>query len=370
MVFSPRFSVTMATFLCVVGLSGPARADIQAVVSIKPVHSLVSLVMGDQGTTSLLIDGAASPHTYALTPRQASDLQSADVIFWVGENLEAFLQKPLQTVGAGARQIELMATPGIETLAFREGGAFEAHAHDDHDDHGHKEHDDHDDHDNHGHKEHNDHDDHSHKDHDDHGHKEHEDHHDDAKHDEHKDHDGHHGHAHSADEFDPHIWLSPANAKAMLHHIAHVLGELDPDHKAEFELNADKAIGRIDQLIASIKADIDPVKEGEFIVFHDAYHYFEEAFGLQAAGAISINPERMPGAQRIVEIRTLLQDEHIRCVFTEPQFEPKIVTTILDGTNKTAVEIDPLGASLASGPEMYFELLDAMRASFLRCLGR
>ena len=336
--------------LCsLLGLSAPAYADIRAVASIKPVHSLVSLVMGDKGKTSLLIDGAASPHTYALTPQQAREMQNADVIFWVGEHLEAFLKKPLQTVGANARQIELMATPGIKTLSFREGGAFEAHAHDNHDghdDHGHKDHDDHDDH---GQK------DHAHKDHDD--------------HDEHDDH-GHKDHAHSADETDPHIWLSPDNAKAMLHYIAHVLGELDPDHKAEFDQNAEQASSRIDQLIASIKADLDPVKEGEFIVFHDAYHYFEDRFGLQATGAISLSPERMPGAQRVAEIRALLQDGHIRCVFTEPQFEPRIVTTILEGTNRKSVEIDPLGAAVSSGPEMYFALLDAMRTSFVNCLGR
>ena len=358
--------------LCsLLGLSAPAYADIQAVASIKPVHSLVSLVMGDKGKTSLLIDGAASPHTYALTPQQAREMQNADVIFWVGEHLEAFLKKPLQTVGASARQIELMATPGIKTLSFREGGAFEAHAHDNHDghdDHGHKDHDDHDDHGqkDHAHKEHDDHDEHDDHGHKDHAHKEHDDH---DEHDEHDDH-GHKDHAHSADETDPHIWLSPDNAKAMLHYIAHVLGELDPHHKAEFDQNADQAASRIDQLIASIKADLDPVKEGEFIVFHDAYHYFEDRFGLQAAGAISLSPERMPGAQRVAEIRALLQDDHIRCVFTEPQFEPRIVTTILEGTNRKSVEIDPLGAAVSSGPEMYFALLEAMRTSFLNCLGR
>ncbi|EHI49201.1 ABC-type Zn2+ transport system, periplasmic component/surface adhesin [SAR116 cluster alpha proteobacterium HIMB100] len=338
--------ITPVLLCSLLGLSAPAYADIQAVASIKPVHSLVSLVMGDKGKASLLIDGAASPHTYALTPQQAREMQNADVIFWVGEHLEAFLKKPLQTVGAGARHIELMATPGVKTLSFREGGAFEAHAHDDH---AHKDHDDHEGHDDHGHKDH-DHKDHAHKDHD--------------------DHDGHDGHAHSADETDPHIWLSPDNAKAMLHHIAHVLGELDPDHKAEFDQNADQAASRIDQLTASIKADLDPVKEGEFIVFHDAYHYFEDRFGLQAAGAISLSPERMPGAQRVAEIRALLQDDHIRCVFTEPQFEPRIVTTILEETNKKLVEIDPLGAAVSSGPEMYFALLNAMRTSFLNCLGK
>ena len=265
-----------------------------------------------------------------------------------------------------------MATPGIETLPFREGGRFEAHAHGDHeghDDHGHK------DHDNHGHKDHDEHDDHGHKDHKDHkdhkeqeGHKDHDDHDDHHDHHGHKDHDDHEGHAHSADETDPHIWLSPVNAKAMLYYMAHVLGELDPDHEAEYQRNAEQAAGRVDQLMASIKTDLDPVKEGKFIVFHDAYHYFEDAFGLQAAGAISLSPERMPGAQRVAEIRALLQDEQIRCVFTEPQFTSKIIQVILDGTGKPPVQIDPLGATLTAGPQMYFTLMEQMKASFLTCL--
>ena len=239
--------------------------------------------MGDKGKTSLLIDGAASPHTYALTPQQAREMQNADAIFWVGEHLEAFF------IGAAPARLNSWLRRGSRHLV--PCGAL-SHAHDNHDDddHGHKDHDDHDDH---AHKEHDDHDEHDdraskdHDDHDDHAHKEHDD------RDEHDDH-GHKDHAHSADETDPHIWLSPDNAKAMLHHIAHVLGELDPDHKAEFDQNADQAASRIDQLTASIKADLDPVKEGEFIVFHDAYHYFEDRFGLQAAGAISLS-RRMPG---------------------------------------------------------------------------
>lgn len=124
-----RFCLVIPAYLFFLGVSVPAQADIKAVASLKPVHSLVSLVMGDKGTVSLLVDGAASPHTYALTPNQASDIQNADVVFWIGESLESFLEKPVQTIGASARQIELLATPGIKTLGFREGGAFEVHGH-------------------------------------------------------------------------------------------------------------------------------------------------------------------------------------------------------------------------------------------------
>lgn len=352
-------ALSLSVFM-VISVTVGAKAELRIVTSIKPVHSLVSLVAGDKAAVSLLLAGAASPHTHALTPRQAQDIQDADAVVWIGGGLEEFLEKPLQTIGKDALQLALITAPNIETLAFREGGAFEAHHHDDHNTAA--EHDHHDHHD--GHEDHDGHTDH--KDHK--GHDEHEEHNDHAHHEDHKGHDEHDGHAHSPEDADPHIWLSPENAKAMLYHIADGLGGLDPENRAVFVLNAEQAAARIDQVAASLAEQLSPYREGEFIVFHDAYHYFEQAFGLQAAGAITINPERMPGAQRISEIRSLLQDDHIRCVFTEPQFTPKIITTILEGTDKKAVQIDPLGTDLTAHADMYFNLLTDMKASFLACL--
>ena len=366
-----------------------AKADINVMASIKPVHSIVSMVMGKTGKPGLIVDGAASPHTYSLKPSQAQEIAKADVIFWIGHTLEPFLEKPLDTIGANALQIELMDTAGIEKFEFREGGAFEGHGdhdghddHDDHDDHDedhddhdedHDDHDeDHDDHDDHD-EDHDDHDDHD-EDHDDHAkHDEDEDDHDDhddhdEDHDDHDDHDDHSGHGHAEGESDPHIWLDPQNAKTVLAHVAHVLGDVDPANKETYEANADAAIQRVDKLISSIEMDLGSHKDGGFILFHDGYQYFERRFGLQAAGAISINPDVAPGAKRMSEIRKVLSNPDVKCVFTEPQFEPKIVTAILDGTDKKSVEIDPLGANIKAGPDLYFTLLQKMSASFKTCL--
>ncbi|MEL0025088.1 MAG: zinc ABC transporter substrate-binding protein [Alphaproteobacteria bacterium] len=298
--------------------------------SIKPVHSLVAMVTGDLANSEIIVKGAASPHTYALAPAQARDIQRADAIFWVGEDLEAFLEKPLATIGARATLIELMETPGLQKLKFREGGAFEKH--DDHDD------DDHDD------------------DHD--------------KHDDHdEDHDDDHGNYDDNDGFDPHIWLSPDNAKRILAYIASALGDLDPDNKAAYIANATAAMQDIDQLTNAITDNLSPIKNGGFLLFHDSFQYFEHAFGLAASGAISIHPEVAPGARRIAETRRLLRKRNVRCVFTEPQFDAKMVDVILQGTGKRAVEIDPLGAALPQGDTLYFELMQAMSTSFRKCLG-
>ena len=296
--------------------------------SIKPVHSLVAMVTGDLATLEIIVKGAASPHTYSLAPAQARDIQRADAIFWIGHDLEPFLEKPLATIGANATLIELMDTPGLEKLKFREGGAFEKHDDRDDDDHD-DDHDKHDDHDN------------------------------DDDHGNHDDHDG----------FDPHIWLSPDNAKRILAYIASALGDLDPDNKAAYIANATAAMQDIDQLTDAITDNLSPIKNGGFLLFHDSFQYFEHAFGLAASGAISIHPEVAPGARRIAEIRRLLRKRNVRCVFTEPQFDAKMVDVILQGTGKKAVEIDPLGAALPQGDTLYFELMQAMSTSFRKCLG-
>ena len=187
-----------------------ANADIKVVASIKPIHSLASYLMDGVAKPDLIVDGYASPHGFALKPSHAKMLQNADIVFWVGEDLENFLEKPLSSIAKKAEKIELLEVKGLNKLKFRERNIFDDH--EDHDDHGHKKKDDHDDHDHDdhakkedGHKE-DDHDDHGHKkkdDHDDHDHDSH------AKkkdgHDDHDDHDGHEGHNHG--EFDPHIWL-------------------------------------------------------------------------------------------------------------------------------------------------------------------
>ena len=316
---------------------GHAQDKLYVLSSIKPVHSLVAMVTGDLANSEIIVKGAASPHTYALAPAQARDIQRADAIFWVGEDLEAFLEKPLATIGARATLIELMETPGLQKLKFREGGAFEKH--DDHDD-------DDDDHD------------------DDHGHDD-----DHDKHDDHdEDHDDDHGNHDDHDGFDPHIWLSPDNAKRILAYIASALGDLDPDNKAAYIANARAAMQDIDQLTDAITDNLSPIKNGGFLLFHDSFQYFEHAFGLAASGAISIHPEVAPGARRIAEIRRLLRKRNVRCVFTEPQFDAKMVDVILQGTGKRAVEIDPLGAALPQGDTLYFELMQAMSASFRKCL--
>ena len=381
-----------------------AQADVNVVTSIKPVHSLVSAVMKGVGEPSLLVEGAGSPHTYALKPSQARKLQDADLVFWMSHDLEAFLEKSIEGIAANAKSVPLMDSHGLIKLEFREGGAFDSHGHEDeghddhgkddhdehkHDDHGHDEHgkDDHDEHkhDDHGHDEHgkDDHDEHKHDDHghDDHGKDDHDEHkHDDHGHDDHgkDDHDEHkhddHGHDdhddHGHGEADPHVWLDPVNAKAMVHEIEEALAEADPAHAATYEANAEALMAKLDGLVDEIDAELEPVKGRGYVVFHDAYQYFENRFGVSAVGSITVSPEVLPGAERVSELQEKVRELGATCVFSEPQFEPKLVATVTENTNAGTGVLDPLGASIKDGPELYFTLIRTMAKSLKDCLAK
>ena len=314
-----------------------AMADIKVVTSIKPVHSLVSGVMVGVGVPSLIIDGAGSPHTYSLKPSQAKQLQDAKLVFWMGDELETFLEGPIENIAQNATAIKLIDAHGLKKIKFREGGMFDDHGHDDHDEHDHEKHDDHDD------------EKHAKKEHDDHG-----------------DHDGHDDHGHG--EFDPHVWLDPVNAKAIVHEIEEALVKADPEHASTYEANAHKMMDKIDSLTAELREELEPVHEKGFIVFHDAYQYFEQRFDMAAIGSITVSPEVMPGAERVSELREKISDSSATCVFSEPQFEPKLVGILVEGTGARTGVLDPLGATLAKGPDLYFQLIRNMASSLKKCL--
>ena len=319
-----------------------AQAKISVVASVKPVHSLVAAVMEGIGAPVLIVKGAASPHTYALKPSQAEQIEKADLVFWMGHSLETFLEKPLESLASKALVVELMDSYGLKKLEMREGGGFDEHDHDDHDEGDHKEHDDHDED---GHKEH---EDHSEEEHDNHAKESHDD----------------HGHG----KFDVHVWLDPENAKVMANEIMEALKKVDPGNAKKYERNTKNLVERLNLLVAEVSSKLTSVKEKGFVVFHDAYQYFEKRFGLTAVGSITVSPEVVPGVKRIKELKTKIKKLNALCVFSEPQFKPKLVSTVVEGTKAKTGILDPLGASIQNGPKLYFILIHDMANSLNKCL--
>ena len=287
----------------------PANAEIKVVASIKPIHSLASYLMDGIAKPDLIVDGYASPHGFAMKPSHAKMLQNADLIYWVGEDLESFLEKPLSSIAKKSEKIELMETKGLQVLKFRERNIFDEH---DHDDHGH---------------------------------------------------DDHEGHAHG--EFDPHIWLDPINAKAMLNEMVEHLIENDPKNEAKYKSNLAKALQEIDKLTIDVMTDLSSSVAS--IVFHDAYQYFEKRFNVNILGAFTVNTDVMPGAEQLAEIREIIEHDKVACVFSEPQFNPDIIKAVAKDMNIKTGVVDPLGATLDPGKDLYFNLIRNMSASFKGC---
>lgn len=336
--------MTLATGAVLVGPPpATASADAPAVVaSVKPIHSLVAGVMAGLGEPALLVRGAASPHTYSMRPSDARALQGAEVVFWVGHGLETFLEHPLEALGGDARVVELGATEALMLLPMRAGGVWAEQ------DHGHQEASG----DDAGHGG-------SHAGHEqvaEHG----------ARGEDHHAHDEEH-HAHEGGS-DMHLWLDPRNAEVMVERIAVELSEADPGNAPIYARNGAELRARIGQLDRALAEKLAPVRDRPFVVFHNAYHYLEHRYGLTAAGSITVSPERPPGAQRLRAIQDRLAELGAACVFAEPQFEPALVETVVEGTDAGKGVLDPEGASYKQGPELYFDLMHGLADSLRACL--
>lgn len=333
-----RFLYPLLLLSLLLAVPPGVQAAPSVVASIKPVHSLVSMVTAGVAEPELLVTGGSSPHGYSLRPSKAATLQRADLLFWVGDDLEGFLPRIIASLDAGTRVVRLLDTPGLDPLAVRSGGHWPGH------DHGH----DHD----HG---------------NDHGQA------DDAAGRHRADHDvdhgggegrGHeHGHSH-----DPHVWLDPQRAGVLVHAIAEVLAEVDPEHGQRYRRNAAAAEARLAALGGDLDARLAPVRERPYVVFHDAYQYFERRFGLSPAGAITLNPQRAPGAARLREIRATIRETGAHCVFSEPQFESRVVRAVVEDTGARRGVLDPLGAALEPGAGLYPQLLERLAGSLVECL--
>lgn len=295
--------------ICGALLSAWSRADVpQVVVTLKPIHALVSGVMQGVGEPSLLLTGGESPHTYSLKPSQVKQLHQAQLIVWVGSAIESFLVKPLQTVPKEVRQLGLLEIQGLHLHKARQGGIWEDE------------------------------------------------------------------HAHHADEttdkahLDQHIWLDPRNAQLIVLAVSTQLQQLDPVHSNRYLENATRLNARLDALDKSLMQQLQPVRKTALMVFHDAYQYFEERYGLNVVGAVSISPENRPSAKRLHQLRERIQNAQVRCVFSEPQFEPSLITPLIENTQVKRGVLDPNGMDLAVGSEAYFSLLMNLAKAVRTCV--
>jgi zinc transport system substrate-binding protein len=297
------------------------------VSTIQPINSLVNAVVGNTGKTILLIPTEASPHDYKLKPSDTKILQNANIIFFVSEHLEASATKIFENLPKNIKTINLMEDTGIQHLAIRDNEAWERHDHH----HGHSDHDGHDDHDKHS-----------------------------KKHDDHDDHEK---------EDDVHIWLSPDNAVKIIKKINKELSLFFPENAKTYSQNANQMIKRINQIKDELKNELSAIKDKPYVVFHDAYQYFETSFDLNAVGSVALEGDIASSPKQISFIKDKIVKLKASCVFQEPQFDSKLVKIVVEGTNAKIGTLDPLGVNIKSGENFYLQLLKNMAKSLKDCLG-
>lgn len=278
---------------------------------IAPVHGLVAQVMGDLGTPDLILPPGASPHGYAMRPSEAAAIARADLVVWVGPALTPWLERPMANLGGEASHLALLSAGETLVLETREDAVFGE---------GHEGHTDHD------------------------------------------------GHDHDQDETDPHAWLDPSNASIWLAEIARALSELDPENAATYAANATAAQDGLAALSTEIKAQLAPVADRPHVVFHDAYQYFEARFGTTPLGAISISDASQPSAARLSELRAALSEAGVLCAFAEPQFDPRLVEAVTEGTQARKAVLDPMGIDIPLGSDFYVTLIRNMANAKSDCL--
>lgn len=354
---SMSLNKSLATSVFAITVATAASADVPHVATdIAPVHGLVARVMDGLGAPDLIVQQGASPHGYSMRPSEAGALEAADAVFWIGAELEPWLENSVETLAPDAHVVELLDVEGITTHEFREGATFEAHDHDhDHESEGHDDHDHsdeaaHDDHDNAGEASH-DEEEHAGHEHEEEGHA----------------HEGHDHAGHSHEGLDPHAWLDPENGKLWLGVIADELAELDPENAETYRENAAAGQAEIDAAMTEVRETLSSVGDFEFVVFHDAYQYFENRFDISAAGAISLGDASDPSPTRIEEVRNKVIELGVTCVFSEPQFNAGLVQTVTEGTEAQTTVIDPLGFDLDTGPGFYPALIRSLGESIANC---
>ena len=292
-----------------------AASDLKVVVSIKPFHSLVSTVMQGVSEPALLLNGNNSPHTYSLRPSAAVKLQNADLVFWGGENLEGFLAKPIHSLAAGARVVSFEDTPGLLLRPFRsvkEWQELDPESKNDQD----------------------------------------------------------HVKKRKINRLpgnDPHIWLDPLNAQKITQYLVQILSEFDPENAQTYHSNGKKTILRLSDLNIQLETKMSSVSSKPYIVFHDAYQYFEKRYQLNPIASVTVSSGTSTSVGRLIDIRKKIKIKKVLCIFTEPQFSPKLVQTVISGTAVKKGILDPIGTSISPGPEMYFTLLNNISHSISTC---
>ncbi len=296
------FVAFVASFL----LIGSAQADVKILTSIKPLQLIAAAVQDGVAIPEVLLPPGASPHNYALRPSDVRKVQSVDLVYWIGPDMEGFLPRVLK--GRTLPSVAVQDLPGLKLRRFAEDSHSHAEEADEHD------------------------------------------------------------HDHRPGSLDAHLWLSPVNARVIATKMAADLSAADPDNAPRYQSNLKAFDERLDALDLRLKARLAGIAGKPYFVFHEAFDYFEDAYGLKHTGVFSVAAEVQPGAQHVAAMRTRLQEVGKTCVFSEPPLRPRLAETLVAGLPVKLAELDALGGYTPATAQGYEQVLEKLGNDLAGCL--
>jgi len=299
------FSVFVA-FIASFLLIGPAQAEVKVLTSIKPLQLIAAAVQNGVAVPEVLLPPGASPHNYALRPSDVRKVQSVDLLYWIGPDMEGFLPRVLN--GRKLPSVAVQDLPGLKLRHFAQDNHSHAEETDDHD------------------------------------------------------------HDHRPGSLDAHLWLSPVNARVIADKMAADLSAADPANAPRYQSNAKAFDERLDALDQRLKKRLAGVEGKPYFVFHEAFDYFEDAYGLKHAGVFAVAAEVQPGAQHVAAMRTRLQEVGKTCVFSEPPLRPRLAETLVAGLPVKLAELDALGGYTPATAQGYEQVLEKLGNDLAGCL--
>lgn len=283
-----------------------AQAEVRVLTSIKPLQLIAAAVQDGIAVPEVLLPSGASPHNYALRPSDVRKVQSVELLYWIGPDMESFLPRVLK--GRTLPSLAVQDLPGLKLRHFAEDNHSHAEEADEHD------------------------------------------------------------HDHRPGSLDAHLWLSPVNARVIADRMAADLSAADPANAARYQSNAKAFDARLDALDARLKTRLAPIAGKPYFVFHEAFDYFEDAYGLKHAGVFSVAAEVQPGAQHVAAMRTRLQEVGKTCVFSEPPLRPRLAETLVAGLPVKLAELDALGGYTPASAQGYEQVLEKLGNDLAGCL--
>ena len=300
-----RLFPVFVVFVTSLFIAGTAQADVKVLTSIKPLQLIAAAVQDGVAVPEVLLPPGASPHNFALRPSDVRRVQSVDLLYWIGPDMETFLPRVLKN--RTATTVAVQDVPGMQLRRFAE----DSHSHADEDEH---------------------------------------------------------DHDHRPGSVDAHLWLSTVNARVIAARMASDLASADPANAARYQSNAKAFAARLDALDARLKTRLAGIGDKPYFVFHEAFDYFEAAYGLKHAGVFSVAAEVQPGAQHVAAMRTRLQEVGKTCVFSEPPLRPRLAETLVAGLPVKLAELDALGGYTPATAQGYEQVLEKLGNDLAGCL--